>query len=264
MITLRRGKQHYETSLQASFDKIEFEFGSDLIVLLVPSLVSGWKNQVLFGNDRSDVSSNPRKKKKKNDTEIVTKPYEATNHNGNFQQLILNNNLQQVIPENVDNNQAFGFHSLSQEKISDVVTKHTPSTTRRAKNVALDATLYFNKLFAPLKEDLLKNMNNLRELRIVERNKPKVSKGRGRPNKHPHDGQHSDTYKYSFTKPFTNDDLLRFLACFFQITTINASEMSIYWSDPTSNSPGHGLWFKRRISQRMYDEMFRCLDIDHS
>src|SRR5690606_29778079 len=81
----------------------------------------------------------------------------------------------------------------------------------------------FDILFEPFYELLLNDMNKIRELRIVERNKEKSK--RGRPTSKQLNTNEKTKYQKSFSKPFTKNDLLSFLACFYRICTINSKDI---------------------------------------
>jgi len=69
-------------------------------------------------------------------------------------------------------------------------------------------------------------------------------------------------YNNCFSTPFTRDNLNCFLVCFYQMCTINAHTMSLYWRNGNADHMGYAYWFGVRMSQYMFDEMFRCINPD--
>lgn len=117
----------------------------------------------------------------------------------------------------------------------------------------------FTKLMEPFFNLLLRDMNNRREKRIVERNKEKLPNQRGRPIT---TNTQSTSYRNAFKNPFTMKELKAFLSCFYMITAINSRTMTDYWQLPSTTTCGHGQWFNVRISKRKFDEIFHCLEIN--
>lgn len=121
----------------------------------------------------------------------------------------------------------------------------------------------FEKIMAPFALKLLEDINIMRTKRCSERELEK--RNRGRPQfSCSNDAEtifSSEKYQQRFKKPFSKENLRSFLACFYRMCTLNAYDMKTYWTIPSHQECGHGLWFKCRMSRYLYDEMYRCLDL---
>jgi hypothetical protein len=116
----------------------------------------------------------------------------------------------------------------------------------------------FKKIFNPLYDVMLQEMNNMREKRCIARNTAKGT--RGRPIVEGNTSNNRENYISQFRSRFTLEELHSFLACFFRMSTINAHSIEDYWKMPSTQECGHGSWFSPRLSRHKFEEMFRCLD----
>jgi hypothetical protein len=198
-------------------------------------------------------------KRQKQQSDIIAQPFEPTASTIPTQYVfsIHDNDIMELEFKE----KAYAYHNFVpvEDQLMHVVDAPSwkrNSTTSNRNIKIIDA---FNAIFIPLYEKLLNELNGMREKRIHARNEPKGTKGRT-----PRENSQYNRSEYlkSFLKPFTMDDLKRFLACFYRICTLNSHEIADYWKTPSSNECGHNNWFSLRMSKRKYEEIFRCIDPD--
>jgi hypothetical protein len=122
----------------------------------------------------------------------------------------------------------------------------------------------FLMFLGPLFTTLLDEMNDMRAKRVIARKEPKGTKGRHTTKDQELGTQkgYHEHYTNSFNTPWKKKDLLAWLACFFLISTLNTHEIHECWKLQTDTECGYGQWFKKRMSEYQYSEMFRCINPD--
>lgn len=208
-------------------------------------------------------TSKPRPTKRQkgnNESEIVFEPFEAT-ASVTPSQFIFSINGDDLT-EAAFQDKAYAYYSLVAVEDQMIHVIDAPDHTKEASaetDSNIDILDVFNSLFEPFYLQLEREMNGMREERRTARQQPCTTRGR-----HPKQASHYNHMKYisSFSKSFSRMDIERFLACFFRICTLNAHDIAEYWQAPSSKDCGHEPWFALRMSRRLYEEMFQCLDPD--
>lgn len=206
----------------------------------------------------------PNKRHKKNDTEIMIIPYSPvesiTAANSIFSQTDMELLSQVELEDDTATDGIINFTRIDDNLIH---IHNAPPDSTHQPNIQndIDVLQFFNKLFEPFFNILLTEMNEMRQLRSNARRNHSTGSRIGRPaNKEQPTTYDRIHYDNSFLVPFTRDNLNCFLACFFQMCTLQGHNMSIYWRNGNADQCGHASWFGVRMSQYLFNEMFRCIN----
>jgi len=107
---------------------------------------------------------------------------------------------------------------------------------------------------------LLRKTNKRRSARFDARQYYEGDRGRKVTSSHPE--KNREQYKNRFKNDFTETNFNQFMSCLLMMGSMRSDRILDNWKMPTTNQTGNGLYFRIRMKEYKFSEMYRCLNIN--